>query len=394
MTRTDLKPVRFPTERTCPFSPPPELTELRDEHPVHRLAYPDGAVGWLVTGHAAARAVLSDPRFSARGEHRRAAVGGGTPEPARPGVFIFMDPPEHTRFRKLFTGEFTVRRTRRIEPEVEKITAGRIAAMREMGPPLDLVREFALPIPSLVICELLGVPYEDHEFFQRHSEIMLDHERAMDEAVESYTLMAEFLSELVRRKRGKPQDDLLSRVAASDLTDIEAAGSAMLMLAAGHETTAKMLGLGTYLLLSNPDQLEMLRNRPELINGAVEEMMRYLSIVQFGVVRGATEDVELEGRLIREGEAVTVALSAANRDPGLFPDPDVLDLSRDAGRHLGFGYGVHQCVGQQLARVEMRVAFRQLISAFPGLRLDVAPGEIETTRLASMYGVRRLPVSW
>ncbi|MFJ8547231.1 cytochrome P450 [Streptomyces sp. NPDC093586] len=394
MPRTDLEPVEFPTERTCPFSPPPKLAELRDEHPVSRLAYPDGTTGWLVTGHAAARAVLSDPRFSARGEHRRMAVGGGIPEPARPGVFIFMDPPEHTRFRKLFTGEFTVRRTQKMEPKVEKITADRIAAMREMGPSLDLVREFALPIPSLVICELLGVPYEDHAFFQRHSEIMLDHERTMEEAVGSYTLMAEFLSELVRRKRSEPEDDLLSRVAASDLTDIEAAGSAMLLLAAGHETTAKMLGLGTYLLLSNPDQLEMLRNKPELINGAVEEMMRYLSIVQFGVVRGAVEDVELEGRLIRKGEVVTVALSAANRDPALFPGPDALDLSRNAGRHLGFGYGVHQCVGQQLARVEMRVAFSQLISAFPGLRLDVDPGEIETTRLASMYGVRRLPVSW
>ncbi|MFI8908607.1 cytochrome P450 [Streptomyces albidoflavus] len=394
MTSTDLGTVSFPTERTCPFSPPPKLAELRDEHPVSRLAYPDGSAGWLVTGHAAARAVLSDQRFSARGELRRMAVGGGVAEPARPGVFIFMDPPEHTRFRKIFTGEFTVRRTRKLEPKVERITADRIAAMREKGPLLDLVREFALPIPSLVICELLGVPYEDHAFFQRHSEIMLDHERTMEEAVHSYTVMAEFLGGLVRQKRDAPEDDLLSRLATADFTDIEAAGSAMLMLAAGHETTAKMLGLGTYLLLSHPDQMRLLRDRPELVDNAVEEMMRYLSIVQFGVVRGAVEDVELEGRLIRAGETVTVALSAANRDPGLFPDADVLDLTRNAGRHLGFGYGVHQCVGQQLARVEMRIAFRRLIAAFPGLRLDGDPGEIETTRLASMYGVRSLPVSW
>ncbi|MEV5879658.1 cytochrome P450 [Streptomyces sp. NPDC052101] len=394
MTSTDLKPVEFPTERTCPFSPPPKLTELRDEHPVSRLAYPDGSTGWLVTGHAAARAVLSDPRFSSRGEHRRMAVGEWVPQPTRPGVFIFMDPPEHTRFRKLFTGEFTVRRMKNLEPQVERITANRIAAMREKGSPVDLVQEFALSIPSLVICELLGVPYEDHEFFQRHSETMLDHERSMDEAFESFTLMAEFLTELIHKKRSKPEDDLLSRVAASDLTDEEAAGSAMLLLTAGHETTAKMLGLGTYLLLSRPEQLALLRAKPELINGAVEEMMRYLSIVQFGIVRGATEDIELEGRQIRAGEVVTVALSTANRDPEFFDNPDVLDLSRNAGRHLAFGYGVHQCVGQQLARIEMRVAFSQLIREFPGLHLAVAPDEIETVHLASMYGVKRLPVGW
>ncbi|MCX5612948.1 cytochrome P450 [Streptomyces sp. NBC_00047] len=394
MTRTDLQPVAFPTERTCPFSPPPKLTELRDEHPVSRLAYPDGTDGWLVTGYAAARAVLNDPRFSSRGEHRRMAVGEGAPGPTRPGVFIFMDPPEHSRFRKLFTGEFTVRRTRNLEPKVERITADRIAAMRDIGPPVDLVREFALPIPSLVICELLGVPYEDHAFFQRHSETMLDYDRSMDEVVEAFQLMAEFLTRLVRLKRERPQDDLLSRVAASDLTDEEAAGSAMLVLTAGHETTAKMLGLGTYLLLSRPEQLALLRKDPSLIDGAVEEMLRYLSIVQFGIIRGATQDVELEGRRIRAGEVVTVALSAANRDGDAFQDPDALDLTRSAGRHLGFGYGVHQCVGQQLARVEMRVAFGQLIREFPGLHLAAAPDEIETTHLSSMYGVRRLPVGW
>ncbi|MGR4884985.1 cytochrome P450 [Streptomyces sp. LARHCF249] len=394
LTRTDLQPVEFPTERTCPFSPPPKLTELRDEHPVSRLAYPDGTTGWLVTGYAAARAVLNDPRFSSRGEHRRMAVGEGAPGPTRPGVFIFMDPPEHTRFRKLFTGEFTVRRTKNLESKVERITADRIAAMREMGPPLDLVREFALPIPSLVICELLGVPYEDHAFFQKHSETMLDYDRSMEEVVEAFQLMAEFLTGLIRRKRDRPQDDLLSRVAASDLTDEEAAGSAMLVLTAGHETTAKMLGLGTYLLLSRPEQLALLRKDPALINGAVEEMLRYLSIVQFGIIRGATQDVELEGRQIRAGEVVTVALSAANRDAAAFQDPDALDLTRNAGRHLAFGYGVHQCVGQQLARVEMRVAFSQLIREFPDLHLAAPPDEIETAHLSSMYGVRRLPVGW
>ncbi|MER5891142.1 cytochrome P450 [Streptomyces sp. NPDC001941] len=394
MTSTDLKPVAFPTERTCPFSPPPKLTALRDEHPVSRLAYPDGSTGWLVTGNAAARAVLTDPRFSSRGEHRKMAVGEWVPQPTRPGVFIFMDPPDHTRFRKLFTGEFTVRRMKNLEPRIERITADRIAAMREKGSPVDLVQEFALPIPSLVICELLGVPYEEHAFFQKHSERMLDHDHSVDEAYESMGLMAEFLTTLIRRKRRAPQDDLLSRVATSGLTDEEASGSAMLLLSAGHETTAKMLGLGTFLLLSRPGQLALLRERPEAVNGAVEEMMRYLSIVQFGIVRGATEDVELEGRRIRAGEVVTVSLSTANRDPGFFDDPDVLDLGRSAGRHLAFGYGVHQCVGQQLARVEMRVAFGRLVSAFPDLHLAAAPEDIETAQLSSMYGVKRLPVGW
>ncbi|MET9819712.1 cytochrome P450 [Streptomyces sp. NPDC006355] len=387
----------LPLTRTCPFDPPAELGRLRAHEPVSRLAYPDGSVGWLVTDHALARAVLTDQRFSARGELQRSPVpyGLAEPEPARPGAFIFMDPPEHTRYRKHLTGQFTVRRMRLLEARITEITEERLAAMRRGGQSADLVADFALPIPSLVICELLGVPYEDHGFFQQNSSAIFDLEQSAEEIQQAFGVLVGYLAELVARKRAQPTDDLLSNlVAAGDLNDEELIGVVLLLLVAGHETTANMLALGTFALLRHPDQLELLRKDPQLIDDAVEELLRYLSIMHVGLVRAALEDVEVGGRTIKAGEVVTVSVAAANRDPKKFPDPERLDITNPAGGHLAFGHGIHQCLGQQLARIEMRVGINGLLREFPGLRLAVPASDVPMRSDMSIYGVHRLPVTW
>ncbi|MFC9648659.1 MULTISPECIES: cytochrome P450 [unclassified Streptomyces] len=387
----------LPLERTCPFTPPAELGRLREQDPVSPLAYPDGSVGWLVTDHALAKSVLTDNRFSARGELQRSPVpyGLAEPEPARPGAFIFMDPPEHTRYRKQLTGQFTVRRMKLLEARIEEITAQRLAAMRQGGNSAELVADFALPIPSLVICELLGVPYEDNDFFQRHSSAIFDLGQSVEEIQQAFGALVGYLSELLARKRARPTDDLLSGlVSGSDLNDEELIGIVLLLLVAGHETTANMLALGTFALLRHPDQLRLLRDRPELTDNAVEELLRHLSIMHVGLVRAALEDVELGGRTVRAGEVVTVSVTAANHDPKKFPTPQRLDITAPANGHLAFGHGIHQCLGQQLARIEMRIGFRELLREFPQLRLAVPAEDIPMRSGMSIYGVHRLPVTW
>ncbi|MFJ2899724.1 cytochrome P450 [Streptomyces sp. NPDC087218] len=395
---TAQEPPTLPTDRHtgCPFDPPAELTALSDE-PVRRMRYADGHLGWLVTGHAAARAVLADPRFSSRYEfmHMPVPVEGmpGELPPAPVGDIIGLDAPEHTRYRRLLTGRFTVRRMRRLTEQAERFTAECLDAMEQAGPTADLVETFAQPVPALMICELLGVPYTDRERFRDQVATIFDQAADAEAKGRAYTELIQYLDELVLAKRAEPTDDLLSELTASDLTDEELAGIGGMLLAAGLDTTANMLGLGTFALLSNPDQLAALRADPELAGQAVEELLRHLSVAD-PLVRSALEDVEVEGRLIRAGETVTVSVQAGNRDPRKFPDPDRLDIHRRATGHLAFGHGIHQCLGQQLARVEMAVAFPALLARFPGLRLAVPPREVPLRERANIYGVIRLPVTW
>ncbi|GLZ13629.1 cytochrome P450 [Actinomadura sp. NBRC 104425] len=396
--------VTYPISRRRPLDPPGEATALARRAPIHRMTFADGHRGWLVTGHAAARALLADPRFSNRPEHMHLPVPGRMQLLDRqkdprfalpPGFFIRMDPPEHTRFRKLLTGQFTVRRMKRLQPRIEEITRGFLDAMQAAGPPADLVEKFALPLPSMVICELLGVPYADRGRFQDDSRELLSLEISADEMFAAMHRVLSFMGELVRRKRVEPGDDLLSGlVETGELKDDELTGVAMLLLIAGHETTANMLGLGTYALLTHPDQLAVLRDDPAAVNGAVEELLRYLSIVHIGPIRTALEDVQIDGRMIRAGESVAVCVPVVNRDPSQFPDPDRLDLTRDATGHMAFGHGVHQCLGQQLARAEMRIGYPALLRRFPTLRLAVPPEEVPMRSDMTIYGVHRLPVTW
>jgi cytochrome P450 len=389
----------LPTERAHPFDPPEELVRLRENQPVTRLAFPDGHQGWLVTKHSIGRQVLSDPRFSARQELVHFPVRlplSQRPEPAQPGWLVRMDPPDHTRYRRLLTGQFTVRRLKQLTPLIQQIADEHLDAMEAKGGPADLVEAFALPIPALVICELLGVPIEDQEQFQSHTRTLTRLNTTPDEMMTAFGALGEFVYKLCVSKRANPADDLLSGLARSDeLTDEELTNIAMLLLLTGHETTAHMITHGTYALLRHPDQLAALKADLSLVDTTVHELLRYLSIVETGISRAALEDLELDGKQIKAGETVTVWISTVNRDPEVFDDPDTLDITRKtATQHMTFSHGLHLCLGQELARLEMRIAYTSLFTRFPGLRLAVEPDEIPLRTGMAVHGVQRLPVTW
>jgi cytochrome P450 len=397
----------LPTHRSCPFDPPKEYDRLREQHPVSRLAFPDGKTGWLLTRHQDVRALLADDRFSSdrsRASSPLRTIPLRPEEPAaRAGMLLTMDPPEHTRYRRLLTRYFTVRRMHALKPRIAQIVDQHLDAMERTGPPADLVPAFALPIPSLVICELLGVPYQDRAKFQRWTSTLLSLDTDEQTALAAREALRHYMLQLVAVKRVHPDEALISHLIAVEdaaegsrarLTDEELGGIGRLLLVAGHETTANMLALGTYTLLCHPDQLRAMLGHPETMERAVEELLRYLTIVQFGTIRVAREDVEIDGRRIRAGETVVASLAAANRDPGQFDRPGDLDLRREPSQHVAFGHGVHQCLGQQLARVEMEIAFPALFRRFPGLRLAVPPEQVPMREDMLIYGVHALPLSW
>ncbi|OXR40545.1 Pentalenic acid synthase [Nocardia cerradoensis] len=403
MTRTVSVPHGLPMERNAgPFDPPREITRLRDARPVSPMIFPDGHEGWLVTGYDEVRSLLADSRFSSRQDigvlHVPYEIPGmpvaTEPSPQIPGVFIAMDAPDHTRLRRKLVGAFTVRRMKQLEDHIVDVVEARLDAMARLTPPVDLVAEFALPVPSLVICELLGVPYEDRDTFQVNSAKFLVKDQALEEKMAAYGALTSYLAELVVRKRAEPGEDILSDLARhDDLTVEELTGIAFLLLLAGHETTANMLGLGTFALLEHPQQADELRADAALVPDAVEELMRYLSVADI-FYRYATEDIELGGETIGKGSTVVVSLLAANRDPRRFDDPDTLDVRRTARGHLSFGHGMHLCLGQQLARLEMRAGFAGLLRRFPTLALAVPADEVALRTDMNIYGVHELPVTW
>ncbi|MFT7840267.1 cytochrome P450 [Saccharothrix sp. BKS2] len=403
MTSTAPVPQGLSSERDAgPFDPPSQTTRLRETRPVSPLTFPDGHQGWVVTGHDAVRQLLADTRFSSRQDLGVLHVPYETPgmpaftepSPQVPGLFIAMDPPDHTRLRRMLTGAFTVKRMKQLEERIAEVVERQLDELARLTPPVDLVQEFALPVPSLVICELLGVPYEDRETFQVNSAKFLEKDIRLEDKLAAYTAMTTFLGELVTSKRADPGEDLLSYLARHDeLAVEELTGIAFLLLFAGHETTANMLSLGTFALLEHPEQAAALRAEPDLLPGAVEELMRYLSVVDV-LFRYAAEDVELGGETIGKGSTVVFSLLAANRDPGRFDDPDTLDVRRGARGHLSFGHGIHQCLGQQLARIEMRAGFGGLLRRFPSLRLAIPADEVRLRTDMNIYGVHELPVTW
>ncbi|ANN20097.1 cytochrome [Amycolatopsis orientalis] len=403
MTQTVPVPQGLPMLRDAgPFDPPREISRLRDARPVSPMVFPDGHEGWLVTGYDEVRQMMADTRFSSRQDigilhlpYETPGMPAPTePSPPMPGMFVAMDPPDHGRLRKRLTGAFTVKRMKQLEEHIVEITERQLDAMARLVPPVDLVKEFALPVPSLVICELLGVPYEDREKFQANSAQLMVRDQTLEEKMAAFIGMNTFLTELVTRKRETPEDDILSDLGKyDDLTIEELAGAAFLLLFAGHETTANMLALGTFALLEHPEQLADLRADAELLPGAVEELLRYLSVADI-FFRYATEDLELGGETIREGSTVIVSLLAANHDPRRFENPDTLDIRRNARGLLSFGHGIHQCLGQQLARIEMRAGFEGLLRRFPTLELAVPAEDVRLKTDMNIYGVHALPVTW
>ena len=390
--------------RSYPFSEPERLeTEplfrtLRQEEPLSRVRLPYGEPAWLATRYEDVKVVLGDPRFS-----RAASVGRDEPRMRAhlppPGNILSMDPPDHSRLRRLVTKAFTVRSVERLRSRAQEIADGLVDDMLAKGPPADLVADFALPLPSRMVTALLGVPYEDHPFFYDVTKVIGD-QRIDDLEYRMKVRMQlwAYMDKLVQAKTADPADDLLSRISArrerAGVSHDEVVGIATLLIIAGYETVANQLGVGTVALLRHPDQLAELKADPDLLPGAIEELMRHQTVLDYGARRVATADVEIGGQLIRSGEGVVVVMAAANRDERVFEDADRLDIHRTARENLAFGYGPHQCIGQLLARVQLRVAWETLFRRLPGLRLAVPFEELPFRYDMFVYGVDALPVTW
>ncbi|MFJ4191878.1 cytochrome P450 [Kitasatospora sp. NPDC089509] len=392
-------PLAFPATRgSCPFAPAPAYEYARDHAPITRVTLADGSRPWIITRHEDVREVLADHRFSA--DVRR--PGFPFPNPGRafllsgdPG-FVRMDDPEHARQRRKVAGWFTVRRTEALRPRVQETVDVVLDRMVQGGQPADLVADFTLPVPSLVICLMLGVPYEGHAFFQRHSRTVVDYDAPLEATRAAWQELGGYLTDLAEAKLRTPDEGVLSHlVNQEDLTPVQAATTARLLLLAGHETTAHAAALSVLALLREPEQLAYLRARPEAVRGAVDELLRYTSVVgHTGTARVAVEDVPLGDVTVRAGEGVLCLLPVANRDPKAFPAPDLLDVTADSRRHLAFGHGVHLCLGHTLARTELQLMLTTLLQRLPGLRLAVPFEELRYRDRAIVQGLESLPVAW
>ncbi|MEV7086195.1 cytochrome P450 [Streptomyces sp. NPDC093085] len=397
----------FPTPRAakCPFAPPPDLLALHESgKSVVRAKTWDGTTPWVVTTHAAQRQLLSDPRLSADigapgYPHTTPSMKAHAAEIA-PSINN-TDGAEHARWRRMLTSSFTRHRMEKLRPEIQKITDGLIDTMLAGSNPADLNEALSLPLPSLMICELLGVPYEDHEFFQEHAGVTNSRFKTAEEAAETTRVLRAYISGLIEAKMDDPAEDVLSdlgaRVREGALSMEEAAPLGHILLVAGHDTSANMITLGTALLLENPGQLALLRERADdskFVAGAVEELLRYLTIPHLLARRAVVEDIEFDGEIIRAGEGIIASLPAANWDPQAFPAPERVDLARKASHHHAFSWGPHQCIGQQLARIELHVVFSTLFRRIPTLRLAADLSELRFKEDSQAYGIYELPVAW
>jgi cytochrome P450 len=405
MDSTAAEIPAFPMARApgCPFSPPPAVLALQLRAPVAKVRLWDGNSAWLVTRQADQRALLGDPRIS-RDTGRRGFPHASVAARERGAMgpsFIGMDDPEHARLRRMVTGSFAINRVETLRPAIQRIVDGLIDRLLAGPKPVDLVRAFALPVPSLVICELLGVPYADHDFFEAIAATLVSRESSAEEAREASSKLLDYLEGLIAEKLADPGDDLLSELAtrhvkSGELTRREAADTASLLLIAGHATTANMIALGTLTLLEHPDELAALRDAddPTLVAAAVEELLRYLTIIHSGLRRIALADIEIGDQTIRAGDGVIMAVDAGNRDEQAFADPERFDMHRNAAGHMAFGFGVHQCLGQPLARVELQVVYGTLYRRIPSLRLAAELEHVPFKHDDSIYGVRELPITW
>ncbi|AFM15269.1 cytochrome P450 [Mycolicibacterium chubuense NBB4] len=396
----DLPPLHM---RRDGFDPTPLLGEIRETVGVQTVTNAFGMRVSLVTRHDDVKTVLSDHTRFANGRPPGFVVPGAAPVDedeqarSRSGNLLGLDPPEHQRLRRMLTPEFTIRRIKRLQPRIVEIVDDALDALAAAGPPADLVEHFALPIPSLVICELLGVPYADRDDFQRRSARQLDLSIPIPERLELQRQGRAYMGALVEKARSQPGDDILGmlvREHGDELTDDELIGVAGLLLLAGHETTSNMLALGTLALLRHPDQLAAVRDDPAAVAPAVEELLRWLSIVQTAIPRITTTEVELAGVMIPAGQLVFASLPSANRDGHAIEAPDVLDITRGAPGHLAFGHGVHHCLGAPLARMEMQIAFPALLRRFPTLAPAEDFDDVQFRSFHFIYGLKSLEVSW
>lgn len=394
---------RFPFPPSpVPYDPGPEVRELMAKSPVNKVRLPDDSTAWLVTGFNETREVMIDQRYSRALVFAPGRQVYGVEATLADGM-IAMDPPEHTRLRKLVAGAFTEKRIQALRPRVARIVDDLIDAMLAGPRPADLSHSFSLMVPASVICLLLGVPIADVDRFHAWSNVIFgDWSRSRDEITGAYGAMGGYMTELIAQKREAPEDDLISvlidaRDSAGKLTELELVKFCIGLLAAGHETTANSINMSFLALCQHPDELARLRADPGLIPTAVEELLRYVIISGSGFVplaRITREEVCLGGVTIPPGETVLPSFNVANRDPAAFDDPDRLDVGRAPKTHLGFGAGPHHCLGAQLARMELQEAFRGLLPRLPGLRMAVPTSELEFRAGQTIASMRELPVTW
>ncbi|CAN5488770.1 cytochrome P450 [soil metagenome] len=396
-TAAILPVIPAPRDACCPLAPPAEFATWRESEGLQRASW-QGKEVWMVSRYQDIKAALVDPRLSANTMAYSFETG---PDDNVPLIFPRLDDPEHNRVRRMMTRDFTFRRADATRPQIQELVDHFLADMIAAGPPADLVSAFALPVPSMVICLLLGVPYEDHQFFQDSSNSALDMNCSEEERMTSQLKLFAYITELMARKAREPGDDLMSRlvvdrVTTGQLSRETAAATGMIMLAAGHETTANMLALGTIALLEHPEVYRNLgtTDDPAVVANIVEELMRYLTIVHSLIDRVAVEDLTIGGQLIRAGETVLMNLPAGNLDPAFISRPHDFDPSRSPKGHLGFGFGVHQCLGLNLARAEMQIAFSTLARRLPTLRLTAPVEQLAFNNTKEIYGVSELPVAW
>jgi cytochrome P450 len=401
MPTTPAEERTFPIRRECPFEPPAAYGEWRDAGMLTKVRLPDGSDAWIAARHSDVREVLNNPSVTAdKMNPKFPQLRSGVIALSTDSNLEFMDEPDHGKYRRMLSPDFTAKKVNTMRPGIERIVDDVVTQMLDCGSPADLHHAFSLPIPSLVICELLGVPYADHGFFQGLTGRMLETGTSREVFVASLQELDAYLTATVKAKDKNPsEDDLIGRmiiehVRTGEVSYEQVVGFSMLMLVAGHETTANQISMGTLSLLREPDKAHAIRQDPKLLPGAVEEMLRIHSITDLVMLRLATEDIEIAGCPIKAGEGIIPLGAAANHDPAVYLNPTEFDPGRGSRNHLTFGFGMHSCIGQNLARAEMEIAFTALLNRIPALRLQASVDELEFKRDGFVFGVYGLPVAW
>lgn len=399
-TQQDTELRAFPFPRQAPLDPPPELAVVRETEPICTVKLWDGTSALLATRYQDIRHVLLDPQISSDTSRERFPQASETAVKFRGGqkVFVRMDSPAHDVHRMMLTKDFTVRHVREYRPYLDAMIDDLFNEMERKGAPADLVEDFALVVPSRVITRILDLPPEDSEFFLDRVKTSMNLDSTPEQIAQSGDDTLNYFARVIEDRTGGSGDDLITRlvrdrVLTGELTSTELQHMLHLVLVGGFDTTANMIALGTLLFLQNPDQIDLLKGSPELLPAAVEEMLRYLSVAHHVAYRQAKGETELGGHHIDDGDAVVAPIQAANHDPEVFASPEKFDITRDARGHLAFGYGIHQCLGQALARVELQAVFGKLFDRFPNLGL-ATDWESLVFRNSIIYGVEALPVKW
>lgn len=407
MADTKTEPRSFPMPRAAehPFDPPPEYREALVTPGLVPLRMWNGRFAWLATRMEDVKFVLSRPSFSAvptRPGYPLISEALGSLLVNEEPTLVSMDGADHLRYRRMLAPLFSVARIERLRPRIQQIVGELIEEIKRIGPPIDFYEQFALVIPSLVISELIGVPYDDHDLFQECARDRMDLSAGPEVPIEAGVRLGNYLRDLIKKRMAEgveSDDDLLARlikdqIVPGKLSIDEATAMARLILIAGHETTANVIAFGTLVLLRNPDQMAELRENLDLVEPAVEEILRYTTVPHVNSTRVAIEDVEVGGQLVKAGEGVVAMINAANRDPAVFRDPDTFDIHRTPNEHVTFAYGIHSCLGQPLARLELNVTFRMLLEQMPTLTLAVPFESLTYRHDKRAYGVEELPVTW